>query len=218
MNGHIGDDAALYALGALDAREQRAVEEHAARCAPCAERLAAVSDDVAAMASLEPQHAAPPALGARIAATLERGGATAIKRPGITRWSAAFAAAAALIVLAVAPSAYLWQQNRSMHETMLAESAAMARIATSPHRTVAFASITNARVMYGPDGSWYCIVVRGIHAPVQVAWKHGGSMTMLGTAVPHGDVAMLYLPKSHRMERLELMEDSNVMGEAQLIF
>ncbi len=219
MNDHLGDVAALYALGALDRAEQEAVDAHVAVCTACAAELAQASEDVTAMALAQPQFEPPRALQQRLAATLERGAAVSLdaRRPARRWYAAGVAALAAALVFGVLPSAYLWQENQAMHQAMLAESDAMARVATSPHKTVAFAA-TDARVMYGPDGSWYCVVVRGAHAPVQVAWKHDGRMTMLGTAMPHGDVAMLYLPKSHRMDHLALIQGAQVMGEAQLVF
>jgi hypothetical protein len=45
---------------------------------------------------------------------------------------------------------------------------------------------------------------------------HDGEQTMLGQAVPHGDVAMLYLPKSHRMDQLALMDGAQVVAQASL--
>ena len=104
-----------------------------------------------------------------------------------------------------------------MHQAMLADADAMARVAANPHRSVAFAG-RDARVMYAPDGSWYVVVIRGVHAPLHVMWPHDGEQTMLGTAVPHGDVALLYLPKSHRMDQLALVEGGRVVGQAQLVF
>ncbi len=219
MTEHISEDAALYALGALNEDERAAIERHADRCAPCAKILAQACDDVAAICASGTAVAAPRDLDARMATAFERGGAVSlVNRPSVRRAPAALAAAVALVIVALGPSAYLLQQNRAMNETMLAQSAAMARIAASPHRVATFASNMDARVMYGRDGSWYCIIVHGAGAPVQVAWKHDGEMTMLGTAMPHGDVAVLYLPKSHRMDRLALVEQSRVIGQAQLVF
>jgi hypothetical protein len=45
---------------------------------------------------------------------------------------------------------------------------------------------------------------------------HDGQQTMLGDTVPHGRVAMLYLPKSHRMEQLALMDGPRIVALAQL--
>lgn len=219
MNQHVSEDAALYALGALDETECRAIEKHAETCSACAELLAQACADVTEMCAAEPLVEAPASLTARLSNSLDRGAAVSLPRRRLTRsWTSSFAAAAALIILALAPSMYLFKQNQTMHQNMIAEAEAMGRVATSPHRTVAFASGMAGRVMYGPDGSWYVIVVRGAREPVHVVWKHDGKMTELGMAVPRGDVAMLYLPQSKRMDQLALMLDSHVVGQANLTF
>jgi anti-sigma factor RsiW len=215
VSGHIGDDAALYALGALDEVSRRRVEAHAAACDDCAALLAAAEDDVAVLASAEPQHR-PPAGFAAPPLPQPRPG----QRPR-PPWFATAVAAAAVVVFGVAPSAYLWQQNRAMHETMLAENAAMQQLADGRFRTASFAAMndgSDARVMYAPDGSWYVVMVRGSSKALDVAWMHDGERTMLGKAQPHGDVAMLYLPRSHRMDQLALMDGATVVAEAQLAY
>ena len=218
MNQHVSEDAALYALGALDENERLAIEKHADQCVPCAELLAQACDDVAAMCAAEPLVEAPVSLGVRLSNSLKRGAAVSLPRRRFTRsWSSAFAAAAALIILALTPSMYLFKQNQTMHQTMVAQAEMIERIA-SPHRTAAFASAMDGRVMYGADGSWYLIVVRGAREPVHVVWRHEGRMTDLGTATPRGDVATLYLPQSKRMDRLALMQDARIVGQADLTF
>ena len=201
MNEHIADSAALYALGALDETERGEVDAHVAHCAACTELLAAAEADVTRIAACEPQHA--PA-----------------RKP---RWNSALitiAGIAALLIIAVLPSAYLLRQNLSMHAAMANDAAAVARIASAPHRTVAFAGMpgTDARVVYGRTGSWYCIVVRGITAPLRVLWMHDGKQTMLGTARLHGDIATLYLPVSHPMLHLALSDGQHVVANAWLPF
>jgi anti-sigma factor RsiW len=200
MTSHIGEDAALYALGLLDARERAAVDAHIASCEACGQLLAQAYDDVAAMAAAQPQFAAPQR---RV-------------RPA-ARWQPAFAALAAAIVIALLPSAYFYEENRAMHQAMQADASAIARIASTPHRMAPFSG-TTANVMYAADGSWYCVVVRGAKKPMDVAWMHDGRQTMLGTAVPHGDVAILYLPRSHRMDQLALLADDRMVGQARLVF
>lgn len=208
MIEHIGDSAALYALGALDERERRAVDAHVAGCASCANDLARAYDDVATVAAAQPQVAMP-----RVAAR---------ERPRVTaapRWIAL----AAAIALALLPSLFLAIQNAQMHRAMLADADAMARLSSSPHITTAFtaaasASGMDAHVMYGRDGSWYCIVVRGATHPLEVVWPHDGGTTALGTATPHGDVALLYLPRSHRMDRLSIVDGDREVAQAKLAF
>jgi hypothetical protein len=186
MTDHLGELAALYALGILEPREARAAEDHLLGCDACRRLLAQAQADVTAMAAGQ----------------------------GFNRMWLAVAAA---FIIAILPTGYLFEQNLAMHQAMLADAQAMARVAASPHRTVAFSG-TDAHVMYGPDGSWYFIVVRGASAPLHVMWPHDGKQTMLGTAVPHGDVALLYLPKSHRMDHLSLVRNGVVVGQAQLVF
>ena len=207
MSEHIGDLAALYALGALDESERASVDAHAAHCALCASRLAQAYDDVAAIAMAQPQHAPP---------------ARTHRAPRI-RIAPSWLAVAAAIVLALLPSVYLMNQNAAMHRAMVADADAIARIGTSPHANVAFttmghADAMDAHVMYGRDGSWYCVIVRGATHPLQVVWPHDGQQTALGTAWPHGDVALLYLPTSHRMDRLVLMDAERPVANARLAF
>lgn len=200
MTVHIGEGAALYALGLLDEREQAALDTHVAECQACALLLAQAYEDVAAMAAAQPQLIMP------------------AKRTKVARrWQPLIAAIAAAIVIALLPSAYFYQENRAMHQAMLADADAMARISSTPHRIAQFRG-TSANVMYGADGSWYCVVVRGARKPMNVAWMHDGRQTMLGTAVPHGDVAILYLPRSHRMDQLALLADDRMVGQARLVF
>jgi hypothetical protein len=214
MSDHIGEDAALYALGCLSESERAMVEAHAAHCHACTQLLAQASDDVCAIASVGPQVPAPADLRERI---------RLIATPAVTplrrrRLSSFVPAVAAVLILALIPSVYLWDQTRVMRATMLAQSSALMRITLAAHRTAAFVPMGDAKVMYAPDGSWYFIVMIGVRAPVQVLWKHGGQTTMLGTATPQGGVATLYLPQSHRMDQLVLMRGTRELAHAQLKF
>ncbi|MGA8535409.1 MAG: hypothetical protein WB615_14975 [Candidatus Tumulicola sp.] len=208
---HVGDDAALYALGALDESSRRAVERHARGCRQCNRLLGLAEDDVARMTFAEPQRLPPPNLLRRAEEHVPR------VRPGWPVWGGL----AAALLLAILPSAYYLQQNRVMHEAMSAHADAMSRLAETAVRSTAFAGMTgeaSARVMYPPDGSWYVILVRGSSAALDVAWMHDHRRTMLGRTQPYGDVAMLYLPKSHRMDQLALVDGQRVVAEAQLAY
>lgn len=208
---HLGDAADLYALGALDDSEREAVDRHVTECDECARLLAAAEDRVATLAQADAQHVAPAQLERRIASVART------RRPPV---SASFAALAAALIVGLLPSAYFWQQTQAMHAAMVADGDAMNQVASMPHRSVAFSGMQNgaARVMYAPDGSWYVIFVRGASRALSVAWMHDGQRTMLGTATPHGQVAMLFLPKSHRMDQLALMDGEQVVAEAQLAY
>ncbi|HVA33096.1 MAG TPA: zf-HC2 domain-containing protein [Candidatus Baltobacteraceae bacterium] len=220
MIDHIGDDAPLYALGALDDAERKAIDAHAATCPQCARLLGDAEDAVALAVAAQAVHPVPAELGDRIA-PLARGQVLALPwRPSRGGWQVAAAAAAALLI-GLIPSAYLWQQNHAMHAAMVADAGALSTVANQPHRMAVFQTMgdgTSARVMYGRDGSWYVILVKGAKRALGVAWMHDGQQTMLGTASLHGDVAMLYLPRSHRMKQLALMDGTRVVAEAQLAY
>jgi hypothetical protein len=203
MSVHIEDDAALYALGLLDERDSTAIEEHVRECEACRASLAQAEADVAAIETASAQFE-PPAL--RYPQVRE-----SARFPG---W---FAAVAAAVLIALLPSAYLAYQNVSMHAEMQNEAQAMARIASSPHRVASFTGL-DAKVMYGKDGSWYCIIIRGAQQGLQIVWPHDGVQTVLGTASTHGDVAWLYLPKSHRMDTLSVVLAGRTVAQARLNF
>jgi anti-sigma factor RsiW len=216
MSEHIGDDAALYALGILDEVSRRRIDAHVATCDACAAQLGEAEMEIAALAAAEPQYQLPAGFAAPAAPQSARAKPRA--RPA---WFPSAVAVAAVLVFGFAPSLYMWQQNRAMHDSMLAENAAIKQLAVGRFRTASFAAMSDgsdARVMYSPDGSWYVVLVRGATRALQVAWMHDGERTMLGTATPHGDVAMLYLPRSHRMDQLALVDGPTVVAEAQLAY
>ncbi len=126
-------------------------------------------------------------------------------------------AIAAALAIAILPSALLLERMNVMHEQMVANAQMMDHLMDTTHRSVAFAG-TNAQVMYSPDGAWYVIVVRNAKQALNVAWMHGGEKTMLGKTEMHGDVALLYLPKSHRMDDLALLQGDQVVGQARLVY
>jgi anti-sigma factor RsiW len=206
---YVAERAELYALGALDDDERRAIEAHLGECSSCARVVGAAERDVALIASMEAHRPAPPELAARIERTI---------RPQRSAWPLAYALAAALLV-GLLPSAYFWSENRRIHATMLAQNAVVERLAGAPHRMTSFHPMEAgppADVVYAPDGSWYLVVVRDADKALDVAWMHDGERTMLGRVVPRGNLAMLYLPKSHRMDRLALVDGGRVVAEATL--
>ena len=214
-NEHIGELAALYALGTLGERERATIDRHVTSCADCARLLAQAQDDVANMVAAAPQHEPPVSL---LTSPSLRLASPSVRASRIN--PAAWLAIAAALVIGLLPSAYLWQENRAMHVAMSNRADVIQRLASTPVRTVAFTAHGGmiAHVMYPADGSWYVVLVRGASTALSVAWMHDGQKTMLGTAEPYGDVAMLYLPKSHRMSQLALLAGTRVVAEAQLAY
>jgi len=208
---HVGENAELYALGALDDFTRTAIDRHGAGCLECTRLLGSAEEHVARMAAAEPSRELPAILRQRLR----------LHAPSARAGWPAWTALAAALLLATVPSAYFWQQTRVLHEAMSVHADAMDRLAGSSVRSATFTPMTGgatARVMYAPDGSWYVVLVRGASAALDVAWMHDGRRTMLGTARSYGDLAMLYLPKSHRMDQLALVDGPRVVAEAQLAF
>ena len=118
---HDAERAALYALGALSEGEAREFERHARTCPQCARAIGDAERDVALLVALQPQHQPPLELTARVQRALRP--QAALPDP---LWR--FAAVAAAFIVGLLPSAWLWQENRSMHAAMTEQGAAMDRL------------------------------------------------------------------------------------------
>ena len=190
---HVADRAELYALGALDPGENATIETHLRQCSSCARIVGSAERDVALIASRETRRNAPPELAGRIERTLEVNQSEPL-RTGRYAWRLPAALAAALLI-GLLPSAYFWSEYRTLHGAMLAQNAAMERLASAAHRTATFQAAhgtSRAEVIYGTDGSWYLVVVRDPSRTLAVAWMHDGEHTMLGSAIPSAVISRCF--------------------------
>lgn len=214
MNGHVEELAELYAVGALEERDRAGVEHHAAGCAACAERLALARESVAAIEALRTRTEPAAALGTRLRAAVRPG-------PALHPWTAALAVAAAF-ALALIPAWLAVDRNHSLARMMAPDEAAIARLAQASFHRATFMSPSkrpmNAKVLYGPRGDWYYVVVMNPRPAMQVAYVHAGRMEMLGTVEMHGSSGSLYLPVHHKMEELALLVDGKPVGDAHLVY
>jgi hypothetical protein len=211
---HIEDDAELYAIGALEEPERGTVERHARSCQACAERLAQARENVASVESLRPQFVPSPVLAARLQDTVRPSRAAHF-------WIGALATAA-VFALALIPTWVAVDRERSASRAMGADEAAMAKLAQAPFDHAIFMSPRKqpmaAKVLYGPRGDWYYIVVMNPRPRMQIAYVHRGRMEMLGPVQMHGGSGSLYLPVNHKMEELALLENGHVVGDAHLVY
>ena len=218
MIEHIDEFAELYALGSLDDLERARVERHAATCAPCAQRLSDAEETVAEIAAGAPAFEPSERLRARLQASIGS------PRRGFAMhwWQGALAVAAAL-VLALIPAWLAVDRSRVVSQAMRQDERALARIAAAQtFNRAAFMAHGNrpmdAKVLYGPHGDWYYIVVMHPKPDMQVAYVHNGRMEMLGTVAMHGESGTLYLPVNHKMDELALVQNGAVVAAAHLAY
>lgn len=130
MNGHPTreEDFDLYALGALEGDEKRAIESHVATCESCAHRLAEARGRIALLALAAPPAAPSSAVKARLMSRIRteghgETGAFPSRAPEsrggfFGRWWAAVLVpvGVALLIAAIV----LWNQNRRMDQQLAA--------------------------------------------------------------------------------------------------
>jgi hypothetical protein len=219
MTDHIDELAELYAVGSLDDLERARVERHVTGCETCAAQLRQAQETAAALAQAQVRvlHEPPAQLRTRLDAAL-----SSRKRPVLT-WHPFAAGIAAAIVLAFIPTWVAVDRNSALL-AMRQDERALARLASAGTQIdhAQFMSPSkqpmNAKVLYGPRGDWYYIVVMHPRPGMRVAYLHGGRMEMLGTVAMHGESGTLYLPVNHKMEQLALVEGHTIVADAHLVY
>lgn len=218
MIDHIDELAELYALGSLDEADRAHVEAHAATCEICAERLHEAELAIAEVAGGQPQYEPSSFLAARLHRSMAPAGARVR-----FQWGLAGLAFAAALAIAFIPTWVAVDRTRTVSQAMLQDEHALARIASAPsfNRAV-FISPQNqpmdAKVLYGPRGDWYYVVVMHPRPGMQVAYVHDHHMEMLGHVAMHGEAGTLYLPVNHKMEELALLQGKTVVAAAHLVY
>jgi hypothetical protein len=220
MTDHVEELAELYALGALDDLEGARVRRHAASCQECTKRISDAENAVAALAEdrAVPLRPVPESLSRRLQTSIERGRRT----PFFDKYRTFAATAAAAAVCTFLPTWLIL--HGAAPQSMSQDERALARIAASGTQ-VAHAQFMatpskamDAKVLYGPHGDWYYIVVMHPHAGMHVAYVHGGRMEMLGDVAMHGESGTLYLPVNHKMDELALLDGTRVVADAHLAY
>lgn len=216
MTDHVDELAELYALGTLDEIERARVEQHVEVCEDCALRLDEASIVVADLAQAGAAASPPPALEHRL---LQSAGLHGRPHPRhLPHWQVV-GAIAAVFALAFIPA---WVAVDRTTFARNDDNRALAQLASAPFDRATFMAPgnrpMNAKVLYGPSGDWYYVVVMHPKPNMHVAYVHGRQMEMLGTVAMHGESGTLYIPVKHKMEELALLDGGTVVADAHLLY
>jgi hypothetical protein len=224
MNEHIGDSAALYALGALEARERERIDAHVAHCESCLKDLGRAEQAVAALDDAMLPRIEPPAeLGRRIAASAAVvRPAPAVRRPFVApRWAMAMAAAFAL-------ATGLWggvqfQQAAGVRAALRADDLMLATLVNSHFKHQPFtprrAGAPNAKVLFAPDGAWFYVIVDGSAGTCRLLARSATGERDLGSPALRGGTATLMVRDFPRPTSLELVgQDGGTIAGVSLTY
>jgi anti-sigma-K factor RskA len=221
MNDDHKDDAiALFALGALDRDEARAVDEHAATCERCARLLADAEGTVTALTDLTVPAFEPPAeLAARLAASARAARVLAPRRaPERSRNLRQFGTLAASIVL-VATGLFGGSQIANDRATIASDDRAFAAIAVSHFAHATFTKQTadapTVKALWGKAPQWIYVIVDSAGCACTIVARTASGERDLGTPEPRGATATLFVPDGKGVTGLEVRAGSRTLATSQ---
>ena len=199
MNGHIGEDAELFALGLLDDQERARVEAHAAACAACSERLGRAE---AVVAELVTAYRATPA----------------VSRPLGERSPLARTAIASAVALALGVTLASLVQTRHLQARLSADDAVLATLVTSHFNHAQFSANVRdappAKLLNARGGEWLFVIVDRPADDLHVVARREGRSIDLGTLQPNGKTATLFVRDPGMLQRVELERRGAVIEAA----
>jgi hypothetical protein len=237
---HIGDDAELYALDALDNVSARRVEQHIADCPECAARVNDALLAAAALAQALPAIAPSAELGRRLSASAAPSARTGARRTTSTvsrsaartstRSSAGTStgwfsdrvlryAVAAALVLALLNAG--WQSFR-FHREIAVEDVALSTLVHSHFNHVSMTPLVAgplaAKILYARDGSWIYVIADRPGGALRALGYGAGKSLNFGTMPSDGKTARLMVRPRSRMRRIVLERGDVPVAEATLAY
>ncbi len=210
---HIGQNAELYALGALSDDEREQVEAHARDCISCmkllgnAERI--VSDVELELPPLDP----PPRLEARILKSARADVKAERTRPMQYR-----GALMALLVLGTL-SLILGIRNLQADRQLRGNGAILAALSSNEFGYISLrASATTApiaKAICEEDGKWIYLIVAKPSPDLTLYGERNGHRELLGRPVSEGQSATLFVEGPGKFTALELIAYGRVVAEAK---
>ena len=206
-DANVGENAAMYAMGALDAREREAYDRHADVCDACALALADASQTIDAMERRAGIVPAP--------RTLLAGQRRARLRPFAAGFIAAAAAIAAIFLFA-----RFFALSGAVHGNDLALAALVHSHFDHSPFVAQRPGAPPAKVMYARDGSWVFVVVDRPSVPLEVDGIVANGAALSIARLPRSDVAVSAFSRpAQRFVRVELREANGaVVSRAELAY
>lgn len=219
MTQHIGDDAELYALGALDATEAAAVERHVAGCPECAVRVVDAQGVAATLASALPEVTPSASLDRRIHDLASSGSVTPLRPAQSSARSSSFWQYAIAAVFALAFLGAGFEALR-LHGRLADEDLALATVVHSHFNHVSMTPISGsaiaAKVLYARDGSWVYVIADRPGAELHVLSIGAAGRTDLGALHSDGQTASLLIRPASRIQSIALQRDGVAVAAAML--
>lgn len=216
MTEHLGDDAELYPLGALDDDAAREVERHIAGCPLCAERVAQAGGVAASLASALPAVEPSPALQRRLSQALHPERRAGERFADLNGWSFALAAVFALAFLALG-----WK-TLALRGQLAADDLALVTVVHSHFNHVSMtprsANPVAAKVLYARDGSWLYVIADKPGGTLRVVARTTAGSAALGVLAASGQTAGLLVRPPARVESLVLQREGTTVASATLVY
>jgi hypothetical protein len=205
---HLGDEAELFALGALADAERAVVARHVGLCAACRERVAEAELVMASLAAAVPAAEPSASLGRRLRASA-RGG-----RPR----NVAVLAFAATVALAFVG---LGSQTLLLSNREAAEDRALATIVDSHFNHVSAVARGNggvtAKVLYARDGAWIFVIARTRESGTLHAFARTPAADVdLGALATSGETASLLVRPASRIGTVAIKRGDTEVATAVL--
>ena len=185
LHAHVDERAELYALGALDAAEARALETHVAHCAECRRRVGEAEEAVLVMDGQFAPMPPPASLASRVRASRTRAAGRGVS------W---YALAAACVVLLL-PSLVLLSMLMQARDTERVHAAATLAMVNSHFAHAQFAALRpaapHAKAVFARDGSWVYVIVDAPRS-FGVALEANGSRRTAGATRVYGNASEFF--------------------------
>jgi hypothetical protein len=222
---HIGDDAELFALGALDDVTARRVELHILECPECLARVNEALIAAAALAEALPATSPSAELGRRLSAAAEEFDVSHRQSTGWFSNRVLRYAVAAALVLALLNAG--WQSFR-LHREIATEDVALATLVHSHFNHVSMTPLSSARlsakVLYARDGKWLYVIADRPNGALRVLGygaatsAESGAALDLGMMASDGQTATLLARPRSRVRRIVLERGNVPIAEATLAY